>query len=284
MNEAEELVEKCKPRCKVSDISECESPRLLGNIIVMLHAFFAFTFMFTIIGHYQRMFHVLSPEYERLGFCISNKDEAVYNRILIYCFCFDTGITILIFGIVKIYSGLVSEFVLNSMKKKMGAVFLHGLTHLYQAFMPPPGPEAAYIDPISHVAVIPFMFWFFFLKGPVGDKCPRMYHAAITVVVALFHVLYVPLVLSFVYVQFTLQMVSFVKHFIPGHREPHSVARTIIVGVPSSIVSWVEALACESFLWHLGGHLMFDVTLGLSGVAHFFYMKAVEEEYHSKSD
>jgi len=284
MNEAGELVEKCKPRCKVTDILECESPRLLGNIIVLLYAFFALAFMFTIIGHYQRMFNVISPEYERLGFCISNKDEAVYNRILIYCFYFDTAITILVFGIVKIYDGLVSDFVLNSARKKIGAVFLHGLTHLYQAFMPPPGPETAYIGVKSHVAVIPFVFWFFFLRGHVGDKCPRMVHLAITVAVALCHDLYIPIILSFVYVQFTLQMVGFIKYFLPGHREPHSVARIIIVGVPTSVVSWVEALACESFLWHLGGHLMFDITLGLSGVAHFFYMKAVEEELHSKTD
>jgi len=282
MNEAEDLVEKCKPRCKISDISECERPKLLGNIIVILHAVNAVSFMFAVIGHYQGKFDVLSPDYARLGFCIANADESVYNRILISCFYFDTAFTILLFCIVKIYKGATSEFVIKFVKKKMGSVCIHGLTHLYQAFMPPPGGKTEYINPSPHVIFVTLSFWFFFLRTIVGEKCSMRNLVALTLAVALVNLLYVPLVLSFVYVQFTIQMVLFIRHF--ADPEPHSVARTIIIGLPTSVVSWVEALACESFLWHLGGHLVYDVTLAFSGLAHFFYMKAVEEEYHSKDD
>jgi len=283
MSEAGELVDKCKPRCKITDISECERPKLLGNIFVILYAVNALSFMFTVIGHYQGMVDVLSPDYARLGFCIANADESgYYNTILIYCFCFDLAFTILLFGIVKMYKGSTSEFVIGFAKKEMGAVCIHGLTHFYQAFMPPPGGKTEYVNPKSPVVLIALLFWFFFLRSIVGEKCSKRNLVALTMAVSLVNILYVPLVLAFVYVNFTIQMVLIVRHFVDP--EPHSVARNIIIGVPTSVVSWVEALACKSFLWHLGGHLVFDVTLAFSGLAHFFYMKAAEEEHHSKAD
>ena len=46
--------------------------------------------------------------------------------------------------------------------------------------------------------------------------------------------------------------------------------------VPLGMMTWVEAMACDSFLIYFGGHLWYDLSIPIAVIAYFFCVKQAE--------
>ena len=64
------------------------------------------------------------------------------------------------------------------------------------------------------------------------------------------------------------------SHHMCGLRS--RAASPLIIILPIGIFSWVEALACDSFLIHVGGHVWYDAIIPISLTAYFFYVKGLQ--------
>ena len=91
--------------------------------------------------------------------------------------------------------------------------------------------------------------------------------------------------LSFVYVQTILSFVGTLDELSNPVKDKYYSTRFLMIGLPILSVAWLEALACESFLIHYGGHVWFDNTIALSFLAYYCYVRIVEESTpRSKTD
>ena len=56
-----------------------------------------------------------------------------------------------------------------------------------------------------------------------------------------------------------------------------------MISLPIMSIAWIEALTCESFLVHFGGHLMFDNTIAMSFLIYYVYVRIMEESGTTKT-
>ena len=89
-----------------------------------------------------------------------------------------------------------------------------------------------------------------------------------------FHYYFVTQQLAFACVQ-TCLILMFCITALVGPRHEYYNLVALIVRMPICIIPWIEAMACESFLVHIGGHFWFDMTIPLSLTAYIFYLKQI---------
>jgi hypothetical protein len=47
-----------------------------------------------------------------------------------------------------------------------------------------------------------------------------------------------------------------------------------IINLPIGLVGWIEAITCDYFFSHIGGHFWYDITIPISLISYFFYIKS----------
>ena len=53
-------------------------------------------------------------------------------------------------------------------------------------------------------------------------------------------------------------------------------ATALLINMPSGIVGWIEAVTCDYFLVHYGGHFWYDTAIPLSFVVFYMYARSCE--------
>ena len=121
-------------------------------------------------------------------------------------------------------------------------------------------------------ALLVLAFFWFTLTMAHREAIGKAVHSGIVFVFVAFHYYFVPLQLAFGYVQTGL-IVLIATAALMGPKNEYYNATALIVTGPIGVIGWIEGLACESFLVHIGGHFWYDMTIPIAMTAYIFYLK-----------
>ena len=125
-------------------------------------------------------------------------------------------------------------------------------------------------------------FFWFSLTMMHRETIGKVVHSACVCAFVAFHYYFVPLQLAFGYVQTVLIVMMCVTALVGPKNEYYNATALIVTG-PITITGWIEGLACESFLVHIGGHFWYDMTIPLGMTAYIFYLKQKQTPGQQKS-
>ena len=117
------------------------------------------------------------------------------------------------------------------------------------------------------------VFWYGFIRGINADS-KHWVIVGLSLLYGSIHFFLVPGLLAFAYVncllslQYALTGLLFVDATKKG--DYYSTAITMM-GIPTSLMAWLEALGCEGIMRPLGGHVLYDSTLSVGMLAFFIY-------------
>lgn len=236
-------------------------------------------FVFVLLADSRHVIEVVSPLVRRDGFCVSNRDQSVYWQSHFLSFYADTALGLLLYVITTYCRGPLSEDNVRVYKDQVIAVFGHGLAHAYLGFYegdPTRDHVANEIlsENISFTAVLVLMiFYGGFMKSMTGDT-PLWKTLLITVAVTWVHIEFVPKRYAFTYVQ-TVMITGGLVQSVQDSDNPFYNSESLMVSLPIALVPWIELLACDDFLIHIGGHVWFDISIPLCCIIHLWYMQSV---------
>ena len=115
------------------------------------------------------------------------------------------------------------------------------------------------------------LFWFS-LTVACRETLGNVGHACMALGFLGGHYYFVPSEVAFAYVQTCIILMLSITELV-GPKYDHYNAIALICRLPVCIIPWVEAMACESFLVHIGGHFWYDMTIPLGLTAYVFYLK-----------
>ena len=125
------------------------------------------------------------------------------------------------------------------------------------------------------------LFFWFGLSYPFKKQSENAtLHLIIVCLATYFNYFVVPGILSFAYVSTTILLIKAMGYLLDKEADKYYGAASLFTSLPISLFAWVEALMCDSFLVHVGGHLWYDLTIPISMVCYLFYIK--NQEYSSK--
>ena len=116
------------------------------------------------------------------------------------------------------------------------------------------------------------VFFWFTLTLSSRDTLGKVGHACLALCFTVFHYFFVKQQVGFAYVQTCLILMLCITALV-GPRDEFYNPIALIIRLPVCIVPWIESMACESFLVHIGGHFWYDMTIPLSLTAYIFYLK-----------
>ena len=117
-------------------------------------------------------------------------------------------------------------------------------------------------------------FWFGFMWGFHPQKPTLAIFFSLGY--GLFHFFCVPGLYAFTYVNCMLGFHFAVYNLLYSEKGEHYNAYVLFFAVPVSVVAWVEALACEQALQPIGGHLVYDLSIPVSMLAFYLYVRATK--------
>ena len=91
----------------------------------------------------------------------------------------------------------------------------------------------------------------------------------------------VPTNLGLAYVSTSVTLFGAIGSLLDSAPIKEYLQASILIGFPVSAAIWVEALMCDSFLVHIGGHLWYDLSIPLSMMAYLVYVKNTSETVDS---
>ncbi|KAJ1444262.1 hypothetical protein M885DRAFT_627281 [Pelagophyceae sp. CCMP2097] len=201
----------------------------------------------------------VAPSFKQEGFCVSFPGTLYSSHLL--AFYVDCVCAAALVGLCRKNAG--APF-LEPIKDAAGGIFFHGLGHAgisagYVGAAPvaPPTMRA-----LAFGIVGLWAFFFFLLKS--GPGVPAKHAAAHAAIHALFLALAVPPHLNFTYVQTVLIWIVTFYSLRRPHKDRYYDLSSLIITVPVGLVSWVEAISCDSFFKDVGGHVYYDAIIPAS--------------------
>jgi len=129
-------------------------------------------------------------------------------------------------------------------------------------------------------AALLLAFFVNFIQKPFPWSPPLLWAQAIfhTVVAGY----WLPGMFLFTYVSFVynINLCTFRLGYTPRHSAFYT-QEALIARLPIMIMTWLEPLLCDSFWLAIGGHMYFDITIPLSAIAFYFYVR--DREYDPNS-
>ncbi|CAB9496426.1 expressed unknown protein [Seminavis robusta] len=266
---------------RAGDIAKCIT-------IVLSLAFFA-----CIVEHEKGRMHLFSESYIDAGFCIGNRELSWTVQSHAISFYADAAMAMLMVGLV--YWGHQRRGMrweaLSPMFKNALTLLGHGCGHLFLAIntqrddaaakaferLGPRGKVAAF------VALLPV--WYGFMSDSKRSR-------AKTLVFAVFHnalqVYVVPTRFFFTHVLMGVLLNSaFRKLAMPPHQKDlYYDLEACLVDIPILLAAFGEALFCDNYLIHWGGHVWFDMVVPAKFMVYFAIVLCRSDSYeraHEKS-
>ena len=257
-----------------------------GDLAKLLIIALCIGFLALILLHEYGVLNFFSQSYLEDGFCLTNRHKAPsWNQGHLLAFYSDTLTAIMMF--VMAYAGkttfCMSEPATRPIFKNAISLFGHGCGHLFLGIR-------AYIygradrvfedlNSVERFGTLIFLYpvWFAFLR----DKGRSF---AKTMLLATFHnvlqVYFLPTRFFFTHVLKTVLVGSAVRWLLrpESQKTKYYTYEAWLVDIPILLMTYFEALACDSFLINYGGHVFFDLVVPFGFVLYFFIL-VYEEDF-----
>ena len=139
-------------------------------------------------------------------------------------------------------------------------------------------------DPAKQLMVFGILFFFWYsLTLNLKDRMGLGGHAGLAMGFLLFHYFMVPGTVSFSYVQAMLILTGAVNHITTPEKDKYYNVAALLFYLPVGLMGWMEGLACESIMIHIGGHLWYDMSIPISITIYFFYTRSCELAERAKA-
>lgn len=244
-------------------------PLRLGDYAKGVVSFLCLTFLSCLALHETGHLNIFAESYQRDGFCVANNQTSPAMQGHAIAFYADALMSIFMLGLVHIGQTTLkfTEPALRPIKKNALSLFGHGCGHLYLAAMTDldsQHPSHIFEGLTTKQRMVAFVafsgVWYGFMRDARRS-------VAVTCAFALFHnvlqVFFLPSRFFFVHVLIAVLMNSAVRGLLrsPKEKDVYYDMEAILVDVPILLAMFVEAVACDSFLIHHGGHVWFDMVV-----------------------
>lgn len=250
---------------------------IVNGIVVINNLSFLCTQAFT---------NTFSKSFLEDGFCVSNKDKSIFLQSHALAFYSDTIFTAILYYMynnIPVDSNTVNnKKLLEPVKANIVAVFSHGLGHLNLAFNSKNFSNKPLILTLNNFVnksismLMLYLFWYYLIKAAYLNGT-RKYWAINSIIHTVTLSVVVPINHSFTYVQTILMLTAAISEYHLEDKDIYYDIKAFIVHLPITLVGWVEALFCDSFIKYYGGHLLYDTTIPISIITYhlilYFYNK-----------
>jgi len=265
-------------------INLASNGRHIGDIINGLSIANILLFVTVIIAHAKGFDVNFSPAFAEDGFCVSNKGDHVLMQSHAICFYEDTLLAIAMWFLASyVGRGIIPDSAAKLMKKNALGVFIHGAAHMSIAYRDyNEGNNSGDLPFPLRITVLP-IFWLAMMNlihkdMSLSGKVVRALFWALT------HTFLVPRLYGFAFVHSILVLEMGFKEILETDEEKDEFynLKTILLYIPTSVLAWMEAFACENYLRPYGGHALYDVTIPLTNIAYFCLIYA-HQKYNKKT-
>ena len=204
------------------------------------------------------------------GFCLSYKGTLYTSHLL--CFYLDSAFTILLYLASRSITADSNPNVLI-VKDYIGFTFMHGVGHLFiWIFGQDLDLNQDYWTVLEfHIAIFFLLLAYFFYFAVLVFINPfwlsviqSIIHSVVTIVIC-------PIKYHFAYVTAVITMNSLISALLFfKHKDYYYDLSVIVIGVPVTLITWLEPILCDSFLVNWGGHVWFDISLPASMLIFLF--------------
>lgn len=259
-----------------------------GDYAKLFVALATVTFGICLIGHEQGYLHFFSESYREQGFCISNMDQSPLVQGHAISFYSDAAMATVMLLLVREgeHKGF-SELSLRPIKKNTVSLFGHGVGHLFLALNSHSGTGAssAFEDLTNTQRLLAFFpllaVWYGFMR----DRT-RPFHIAMAY--AVMHntaqVFFLSSRLFFIHVLMAVLLSGALRGLARAEQDKTRFydMEAVLVDVPILLMTFSEAVTCDSFLKHYGGHVWFDMAVPFGFIVYYLIL-AQNPEYTTKS-
>lgn len=240
----------------------------VGDVAKGIVLLLTFIFFVCLLAEHNGVMNHFSDSYNFDGFCVSGKDLHPIYQTHSVCF-FANSITAAIMIYLVTQTKNLTKAAIRPMKKNAISLFGHGIGHLFlsistqtgdlgasQAFEVLRGREFLY-QFLNYFA----LFWVWF-----GFNRDSRRSLQTTVMLALFHntlqFFFLPTHFFFVHVLLSVLGGSSIRGiWFRDDKDLFYDLEAVFVDIPILLMTFTEALTCDSFLASIGGHLWFDMVV-----------------------
>jgi hypothetical protein len=259
----------------------------IGDYAKLFVALATVTFGVCLIGHEQGYLHFFSESYREQGFCISYMDESPLIQGHALSFYSDAAMALVMFLLVREgeHKGF-SEMSLRPIKKNTASLFGHGIGHLFLALNSHSGTGAssAFEDLTLGQRVIAFFpllaVWYGFMRDKTRPFAVAMAYAVMHNTAQVF---FLSSRLFFIHVLMAVLLSGAIRGLAREEKDKTRFydMEAVLVDVPILLMTFSEAITCDSFLKHYGGHVWFDMAVPFGFIAYYMILTQ-NPEYTSK--
>lgn len=257
-------------------IKEHTNKRFIGdfwNILVIANTI---AYIGAIVGHASG-FDIIefSPTLARDGFCVSNENKSLPWQTHAICFYLGTIFSLLTWVLVKMESDVLPDRDVIMMPRYAFITFVHGLAHLsliYRDYKRNLGVQKDInednISPLRSIILLIFWSTFMWVIHPDYSFGKKSLRAVFWTTVYL----PIPRLYSVPFANSVLIMEFCIKEIQAKKVDPYYNIRIPLFYIPTSILAWMEVLACETFLQPYGGHAIYDAFIPITQIAYIFIL------------
>lgn len=256
---------------------ESQSKHRSGNIVNAIALTNGLMFLLMIIAQERKWVNIISPAFLQDGFCVANKEYSVFLQSHALCFYVDTAFALILWLLYATCKNSYHEDALEPIRMSVLPTFGHGCAHMSLAVFGTPSSGTLWDRPqttaeLALRSLILIGMWYLFIRAILGTKGGQLRVIILSSAYTLIHVFFIPARFGFTYVQTMLVVTYSLYGILKEKKSEFYTATATFISLPVILVSWLEALACEAFYMHIGGHVWYDLTIPLSYCAYFLYI------------
>jgi len=239
----------------------------IGDVAKGMNLFLCVVFFCIMIMEHLGFTSRFSESYKEDGFCVSGKDSHPVYQSHSVCFLANSLTAALMIYLVS--STKMTPEAILPMKRNAISLFAHGCGHLFLFLSTQASSNGAskafetlrYQGPLTKMIAFCGLFgvWYGFMRDPKRS-------ARTSMLLALFHnsLQFFVLPTHFFFVHVLMAVVGGTSLRGIWFQEGKDIfydLEAVFVDVPIMMMTFTEAMACDSFLASVGGHLWFDMVV-----------------------
>ena len=258
----------------------CSRPPLHpGDLAKMLIIALCIGFLVLILLHDKKYgnLRLFSESYLQDGFCLTNRHKAPgWDQGHLLAFYADTFMAVIMSMMAYVGSDTfsMSQSALRPIRKNAISLFGHGCGHLFLGIrtIAKGRADRVFEDLTSTERLIALLLlypvWIAFMR----DKSRSL---SKTMLLATFHnilqVYFLPTRFFFTHVLKAVLVGSAIRWLMRprGEKSKYYTYEAWLVDVPILVMTYFEAVTCDSFLVHYGGHVFFDLVVPFGFIVYF---------------
>ena len=246
---------------------------------------------------------VLSPSYQKQGFCIANTDKTVFVQSHFLAFYGDVICVAILWLYLKYYRKSIiasqnsssnnnnnksshnSKLLLaDYIQGQFLGIIMHGVAHADYGYHRKPDEEL-FLTPMETYDTLSgklsycgglLLFWWFILKGiTLQISAPSLLMVCVLIQYVFF--CYIPGRFGFVFVQTVIYVFAGSTSILYAdsdslfQSDSRLYSAVALARLVNGAMGWIEATQCDTFFKRIGGHVWYDVMIPLSLVGVLVY-------------